>query len=111
MNSLKTYSGGIVSRELLEDALDFLISLEADENDPDGDAYEKNIANAGETYSKAETVIRNFGEQISPRTLSNMQDVYYSFTNSLKYRASAVTLSVATSSLNAGWHGIGNWRQ
>ena len=38
MNSLKTYSGGIVSRELLEDALDFLISLEADENDPDGDA-------------------------------------------------------------------------
>jgi hypothetical protein len=108
---LKTYSGGTVSREVLEEALDFLISLETDENDIDSNAYEKNIENAGENYLKAKTVIRNFGEQIAPRTLKNMQNVYYSFTNSLKYRANAITLSVATSSLNAGWHGIGEWRQ
>ena len=109
--TLKTYNGGIVDRALLEEALDFFISLEVDEEDEENlNSYEENLASAGPLVEIAETVIKNFGLQITPLTLPSMQEVYYSFTNSDKYRVNAVTLSVVTSILNSGWHGIGDWR-
>lgn len=105
-----SYSGGQVSRALLDDALEFLISLEPDPDSPEGmDEYEANCRRFDKNLSMADAAIRRFGEQIEPQTLEAMQNVYYSITNSPKY-SSPVHCSVVSSSLNHCWSGIGPWQ-
>jgi hypothetical protein len=55
--------------------------------------------------------LRAYGEQIKIKTLSNMQEVYYSFTNDPRYLDRALWVYVVTSVLSEAWHGVGPWRR
>lgn len=105
-----SYNGGSVSKEKLEEALDFLVDLEPN---PDSisaeEEYEKNRKIYKESIEQARVAARKYGEQIRPQTLEAMQEVFYSITNSPKYLQSAIHTSVAYSTLNSCWDGIGPW--
>lgn len=110
--NILNYDGAHVSRELLEEAIDFMISLEPDpESLRASEEYEENLDYFKSEIHQVKQIIRQFGEQIHPRTLENMQTVFYSVTNSKKYLASAIHCSVAYSCLESGWNGIGPWQQ
>lgn len=107
MNHL-TYGGGNVSRADVERALDLLVEIEPDpESEID---YELAIRPYKEQIETANKIIKQFGEQIEPKTLEYMQEVFYSFTNSEKYRASNLSISVVRSALQYGWKNIGPWQ-
>lgn len=103
-----SYHGGPVSHADLERALDFLVAIEPDpESEID---YREAMLPYKEQTDMANRLIRQFGEQIEPKTLEHMQDVFYSFTNSTKYRATSLSISVVYSALNFGWKNIGPWQ-
>lgn len=102
---IKAYEGGQVSRELVEAVIDLNISLEPDEMGMNGgnrDKYRHELF-------KGMEIIQAFGKQVQPQTVEALQDAFYSFTNSNKYRFSAVTISVARETLNAGFDGLFGW--
>ena len=99
-----SYHGGTVCRVKLESALDFFIALEID------GCYEENLQKYNKEYKMAEAAVIKFGQQIEVKTLEGMQDIFYSFTNSKKYLQSGLHCSIARTTLNRCWHGIGPWR-
>ena len=104
------YSGGEVSRPILEDALEFLISIEPDPDSPTAmEDYAENMRKHEKAVSMANEALRQYAEQIEPQTLSAMQNAYYSITNSSKFTSSAIRVSVVTSVLNSAWNGVGPW--
>lgn len=108
---IKKYDGGVVTRALMEDALDYFISIEPDpEKDIDYEAYMAGFSN-DECFMKAHLVLRRFGEEISPRTLEKMQAVFYSITGSPKYLNSSSRCVIARAYLARAWNGIGDWRR
>lgn len=105
------YDGGPVSRQFLEEALEFLISLEPESDSSDArEVYDRNFQIYEKEIAMAEAAIRRYGEQIEPQTLEAMRSVYYSITNSPKFLSSAMRCSIVTSTLNSCWDGIGQWR-
>lgn len=94
-----------VTREEVEQALDFFILMESTPRD-----YEQLKIHNRAVIAQHDATVKQFGEEISPLTLENMQDVFYSFTNSPKYLRSRVACSVARTVLSSNWHGIGDWR-
>ena len=94
----------MITRQQVDAAIDFFIMLEISAHDYD--AMLRQNAAAIEQHRK---VVRQFGEEIRPATVEAMQNVFYSFTNSLKYRKSATTISVARTVLSSNWHGINGW--
>lgn len=108
--SISDYAGQEVDRILLEKALDFMISLDPDPSSPTAEEdYRERVISQAKEITNAENILRQFGKQINPLTLDRMQDVYYSITNSAKYRNSSLTCCVVRVSLNNAWNGIGNW--
>lgn len=106
------YKGGRVDDPTFQAALDFIVSLEylvGKEGEPSD--YDALCDKYRSTINMAETAIRKFGEQIEPRTLEKMQEVYYSFTNSPSNRKSYAQISVVTSTISDCWNGIGPWQQ
>lgn len=98
-----------VGLHLLEQALDFLISIEPDPllSPEDADKiYEK----YKEEIKRAKEIVRLYGEQIELKSLDNMQRIFYQICNSKKYQQSTIHASVVYSVLNYTWHGIGPWR-
>lgn len=107
---IQRYAGGGVSWALMEDALDYFVSIEPDpERVIDYDTYMSQFKN-DECFIKSHLILRRFGEQIFPKTLSNMQDVFYSITNLPKYLSDAGCCSTVRSYLNDALNGIGPWK-
>jgi hypothetical protein len=102
------YEGGNVTKVKLEEALDFMISIETDPA-TGAEEYHDNLIKYKREVQMARQAVRKYGEQIFPRTLENMQNEFYSITNSIKYRQSVTHCSVAYSMLSSGWDGIGAW--
>lgn len=114
------YAGQYVDVALLEKALDFMIALE-----PDLDAIARTGGFAAleqaerqaeitrsekkSEIEKVEAIARQYGAQIQPSTLTNMQGVYYSIINSAKYSRTPISSSVAGCVLRRAWDGIGEW--
>ncbi|MEM1182101.1 MAG: hypothetical protein AAGM22_27380 [Acidobacteriota bacterium] len=96
----------------LESALDFLIAIEPDPGDVDSTEH---YASMMERYQsqivQAKSVIRQYGEEIRPRSLEAMQRTFYAIANSPKYRKTAIHASVARSALETGWVGINGWER
>ena|SRR3990172_12105237 len=106
------YDGREVSRELLEAAIDFLISIEPDpEVVVEYSDYEEITKKYEIEIKMAEAAIRHYGEQIEDKALANMQKEFYSITHLPKYRQSYIHQSVAHTVLNSQWHGIGPWKK
>ena len=102
---------GQVNKDMLELALDFLISLEPDPELPNAmEIYDRKCEKHQKEIDKARKIIRWYGEQIEPKSLEFMQEKFYEITNSSKYRQSAIHCSVVYSTLNSVWNGIGPWR-
>lgn len=101
--------GPYVTLHDVEVALDFLISIEPD----DDEQYEQNLEKAMQYYSvelaTADKIIKTFGTQITPRTVDEMQKHFYSFSNNPKYRYSAATIIVVRDALSRNWRGLNNW--
>lgn len=94
----------MITRQQVEAAIDFYILLEHSQH-----SYSSMLAKNATAITMHKANVRQFGEEISPKTLAHMQDVYYSFTNSEKYRANSISISVAGTVLSSNWHGIGDW--
>ena len=90
-------------------ALEVMISTE-----PDPEATEEECAALWAQHAKpraeAEAVLRRYGEEVAPGGLAAMQAAFYGLTNSLRYRRSALVLSVVRASLSGAWAGVGEWR-
>jgi hypothetical protein len=95
----------MITRDQVEFALDFFILMETNPSD-----YQVMKVRNAQVISQHNATVKQFGEEITPLTLENMQDVFYSFTNSTKYLRSRVACSVARTVLSSNWHGIGDWR-
>ena len=110
---IEKWDGGYVSRKLLEKALDLFISLEpVNQSSPTADEeYKANHEVNKNLIEISKKILVNYGKQIRPETLENMQDVYYSITNSKKYVKNPVNCSVVRSALNRAWDGISEWRK
>lgn len=96
-----------ITRDMVEEALDLFIATE-----PEGcsdTTYRRNKKLNHHKLELANKVIHEYGTQISPMTLEHMQDEFYSFTNSDKYRASAHICSIARIMLSVNWHHVGPW--
>ncbi len=106
------YDDGEVSKELLEAAIDFMISIEPNPTSP---TCEQEFQASRKQYATeikmVYAAIRQYGHQISNKTIEGMQDVFYSITNSDKYLQSSKHTSVAYTLLNYYWDGIGSWRR
>ena len=94
----------MITRQQVESAIDFFILLENSQHD-----YDAMLAQNATAIATHQAVVRQFGREIQPATVEHMQNVFYSFTNSLKYRKSATTISVARAVLSSNWHGINGW--
>lgn len=109
--AVAAYDGEDVDSSLLQNALDFLVDIEPHPTTfGDMDEYDKIMEPYEENIKKANAIVRKFGEQINPRTLAHMQEIYYSITNSEKYLKSAVAASVVQTTLEHEWDGIGPWK-
>lgn len=108
---INAYTGGFVTRSQVEQVLDFNILLEpADQADPDAEAmYAARTAKWQATIEKGNAIVRQYGTQMSSR--ADMQDRFYSFTNSPKYRKTLTSISVARTVLNSCWDGIHGWKE
>jgi hypothetical protein len=93
-----------ITRDQVEYAIDFFILMESTPRD-----YDQLKIHNRAVIAQHNATIKQFGMEISPLTLENMQDVFYSFTNSTKYLRSRVACSVARTVLSSNWHGIGDW--
>lgn len=111
--NIVNYNGDPVTRQLVEEAIDFMISLEPiDSSSPNADEeYKSNNQLYRNEIIKAQQIFKKFGEQISPLTLENMQEVFYSITKSEKYSSSMIYQSVAHSCLESSWDKIGPWQK
>ena len=104
-----SYQGGPVSKCLLEEAFDFLISLEpptAFETEIASELFQENCNGHEDEIMMAYASIRKYGEQIEPKTLENMQKKYDSIVNMPKYRDSLIGISVVLSRLQYDWEGF-----
>lgn len=102
--------GEPIPRSIVEDILDFNIMLEPDPMDMHGqEKYEVNVLVWKETLKHGEKIIHAYGQQLRPPNLARLQEEFYSFTNSLKYRRSALTISVARTTLGEGFEGLHGW--
>jgi hypothetical protein len=108
-DQVREWTGRAASRHVVECALDFLISVEPDD-DMD---YDKNFETTLQRYSvefaKVGEILKAYGNQISPRTLAEMQNQFYSFSNLPKYRFTATTIGVVRDALCRAWEGINGW--
>lgn len=98
---------GRIPRLIVEDVLDFNILIEPDELETDETIQVE--AWVGDTVEKGLLIIREYGRQIEPPSLGRLQMEFYSFTNSIKYRQSMQTISVARAVLNQAWEGLNGW--
>jgi hypothetical protein len=107
-----SYDGEIVvTREQVEDVIDFNILLEPEDNDDENTAsaqYAASLEQWRPTLEKGNEIVRNFGKQTS--SFEELQETFYSFTNSLKYRKSLFTISISRVILSKNWEGIHGWR-
>ena len=101
---------GKVPRAMVEAVLDFHILLEPDPSNRDAvRQYTVSTLIYSGTIDKGLEIIRAYGRLIEPATLGRLQDEFYTFTNSLKYRKSAMTISVARAVLDQGFNGVNGW--
>jgi len=111
LDIVRAYAGGEVTRNQAEAALDFYIMIEPEPGDLNSALVHADHQKKFKVeIEKADKILRQYGEQISPRTLSAMQDHFYSFSNSNKYRYSAETISVVRTELSGAWNGLNGWR-
>lgn len=108
------YDSGIVSRVKLEKAIDVFVKIEEEfqkkqklsiklgQTMPD---YEEIAAKYSNETDAAERAIRQFGKQIKPNKLKNMQKEFYDIINN----ESGIKRDIAYSLLNSKWDGIGEW--
>lgn len=110
-NAVDAYCGGPVERDLVQAALDFMVSIQPASDDPDGgEKYAIAIDEHADTIIKAEAIFRAFGAMIEPDTLENMQQVFYRVVNSPRYGADADARSCVYACLDRAWRGIGPWQ-
>jgi hypothetical protein len=105
LDILRAYAHGPVDRDMVEAALDFYIMLEPDElgnNGADTLKFDTEIA-------RAYRIMRQYGQQAEPKTIENLQELFYSFSNSDKYRYNITTISVVRLALNDAWAGLYGW--
>jgi hypothetical protein len=55
--------------------------------------------------------MRGFARQRQPRTLEEMHEDYYSFTNDDRDLDTPEISAVATSAFRDAWNGVGPWRK
>jgi hypothetical protein len=94
----------MITRQQVETALDFFILLESMPGE-----YSTLKAYNKEAADQHNAIVRQFAEEMQPCTLEHMQDVFYSFTNSPKYRQTMAACSVARTVLSSNWHRVGEW--
>ena len=107
-----SYTGGTVSRNKLEEAIDFHIALEPEDPLDQNfmEIYRSRCKQYKNEIDMCNKAIRQYGMQIKPKTLKNMQTKFYELTNSIKYRQSHQTILVTRQCLSQNWDGIGEWR-
>jgi hypothetical protein len=106
LNVVRNYDGGHVDREQVEAALDLYIMIE-----PDGFGHGgANPAKFVKELANAKQIVRRYGQQFLPCDLTVLQDEFYSFSNSDKYRYTAETISVVRTVLSVNWEGLAGWR-
>jgi hypothetical protein len=105
LDIVRSYRGGIVDRDMVEAALDFYILIEPDPFGRGGG----DRAKFTQELINARRIIRRYGEQVVPLTVERLQDHFYSFSNSDKYRYSMETISVVRTAISTAWEGLGGW--
>lgn len=105
-----------IGLEDVHDALEFLIAIEPDPDDDDNDIdtyedYKAYMAPFSQDIDRAMATLRGFAEQRQPRTLPEMQEDYYGFTNDDRYLDTSEMSAVVTSALRDAWNGVGPWRK
>jgi hypothetical protein len=98
------HDNDIVDRYMVECALDFFIMIE-----PDHFGEAVHTLKFAKEISNAKLIIRRYGERVSPLTLENLQNHFYSFSNDRKYRYSAETISVVRTVISTAWEGLAGW--
>jgi hypothetical protein len=107
-NITTQFSNFKISRQQLEEAIDFMISIEPDpEIIMEHTDYKKIMKKHAKKIQEAELIVKQYGNQIADE---EMQNEFYSIVQSKKYRQSAKHQSVAYTALNDGWHGIKGWQ-
>jgi hypothetical protein len=103
---------GPVARSDVHRVLAFFIEIEPEPEDVDSaEEYAALMDQYRDQIEAGKLTLRAYGEQIKIKTLSNMQEVYYSFTNDPRYLDRALWVYVVTSVLSEAWHGVGPWRR
>lgn len=104
-----------IAAEDVHEALAFLIAIEPDpDDDSDIDTvedYEAYMAPFSRDIDRAMATLRRYAAQRQPRTLQEMQEDYYTFTNDDRYLDTSAMSAVVTSALRDAWQGVGPWRR
>jgi hypothetical protein len=102
---------GPVTRTDVHRILAFFIDVEPEPDEVcSSEVYDTLMDSYRERIERSNGVLRAYAEQIEHKTLSNMQKVYYSFTNDPRYLGRAFRISVVAAVLNDTWDGVGEWR-
>jgi hypothetical protein len=120
MPETRSYAGPAdpsdIDVEDVHEVLQFLIAIEPDPDDDDIDIatvedYDAYMVPFSQDIDRAMATLRRFAEQRQPRTLQDMQEDYYRFTNDDRYLNTSEMPGVVTSALRDAWEGVGPWRK
>jgi hypothetical protein len=120
MRTTPSYVGPVNPNEIgaedVHEVLEFLITIEPHPDDDDNDIdtvedYEAYMAPFSGDIDRAMATLRRFAEQRQPRTLQDMHEDYYSFTNDDRYLDTSEISAVITSALRDAWEGVGPWEK
>jgi hypothetical protein len=103
---------GPVTRADVHRILAFFIDIEPEPDEIGSvEEYDALMERHHDRIEAGNRTLRAYGEQIEVKTLSNMQEVYYSFTNDPRYLERSLWVAVITSTLRRAWDGVGPWRR
>jgi len=105
-NITTQFSNFKISRQQVEEALDFMTSIEPEPERMIHEEYEEIMKPYRERIEQAEKIIKQYGEQLSREEMSSE---FHSITNLVKYKK-PLYASVVHTTLNFGWDGIKGWR-
>jgi len=109
-NAASVAVDGPITRSDVHQVLAFFVSIEPDPEDVDSiEEYQAYMDHYQNQITEGNHILRAYGEQIREKTLSNMREVYYSFTNDGRYTNEPKNIAVVTTVLTRAWNGIGPW--
>lgn len=93
----------------VRNVLQFFVAIEPNPNDLNGDRiFADRMKKHADAVEHGKAIVKQFGQSLPDFT--TMQEVFYFYSNSDEFRATATSISVVRVMLSSCWDGVNGWR-